>query len=209
MVRPALSALLLGALAAGCAQPAAETRPAATAAELRPAAPARAPVLPAGNPAVNGTVLPTDRTIAENLAAAPSLSTFARLLAAGGETELLKGAGPFTLFASSDEAFGRLQPGTVDALLKPENHAALVKLLDLHRVAGTMNGMTLLQRVAAGGGRTSLTSAAGEPITVTTTDGIVTLTDAGGNKSYIEITDVRESNGVVHVVNGVLVPRLP
>ena len=210
MHRRATTGLILCALLAGCAQP--TDRP-ATAAAGAPggdaAGPRSPPIIPGGNPAVGGVVMPAERSIVDNIAAAPILATFARLLAAAGETEALKGAGPFTVFAPSDAAFARLQPGTVDALLKPENHTALVKLLDLHRVAGALTDVELMRRVVAGGGRATLTSGAGEPITVTVTGGIVTLTDAGGNRSYVEVADVRQANGMLHVVNGVLVPRLP
>ncbi len=152
--------------------------------------------------------MPTDKLVADTLAAAPNLGAFVRALDATGLTATLKAAGPFTVFAPTDAAFGRLQPGTVEALMKLENRAALTRLLGLHIVAERLGGVELMRRIAAGGGRATLTSVAGEPLTVTMTGGIVTLTDAGGNRSYVETADVRGANGIVHVVNGVLVPRL-
>ena len=161
------------------------------------------PAPTAANPPVGGVDLPLAGTLAANLSAAPLLSTYARLLAASGQQ--LDGV---TVFAPTDEAFGRLAPGTVEALLKPENHAALAKLVTLHFVAGRLSSAALVRRIAAGGGSASLNSIAGEPLALSMTGSVVTLTDAGGNKSYVETADVRETNGVIHVVNGVLVPRL-
>ena len=199
------------ALLAGCARPAAESAPASTAGERAPAAadtPRARAVTPANNPAIGDVSPPTDRTIAADLAAVPRLAGLARAVAAAGMTDTLSAAGPFTLFAPTEEAFGRLQPGTVEALVKPENRASLVRLLSLHIVPERLGGLELMRRIATGGGRATLTTVAGEPLTVTLTGGIVTLTDAGGNKSYVEVADVRASNGVIHVVNGVLIPRL-
>lgn len=166
------------------------------------------PAPTAANPPVGGVDLPTGRTLATNLAAAPPLATFTRLVAASGQRAPLEGTAAFTVFAPTDEAFGRLALGTVEALLKPENRAALAKLVTLHVVVGRLSSAALVRRVAAGGGGASLTSVAGEPLALSMTGSVLTLTDAGGNKSYVETADVRETNGVIHVVNGVLVPRL-
>lgn len=201
----AFAALLL---LASCARPAAESaRPAETRTPqaLASAAPA---IAVAGNPAVGGVVLPTDTLIADGLTALPVVATFVRAVTTAGTAETLRAAGPFTVFAPTDAAFGRLQPGTVDALLKPENRASLSRLIGLHIVAERLTGVDLMRRVQAGGGRATLTSLAGEPLTVTATGGVITLTDAGGNRSYVETADIRQANGIVHVVNGVLVPRL-
>lgn len=166
------------------------------------------PAAPAGNPLVGGVTMPADRTIAANVATAPTLSTLVRAAQTAGLIDTLSGPGPLTLFAPTDEAFGRLAPGTVDALLKPENRASLTRLLQLHLVAGRLTSAELVRRVTAGGGGATLTTLAGDPLTVGLTGSVVTLTDSGGNRSYVETADVRQANGVVHVVNGVLVPRL-
>jgi uncharacterized surface protein with fasciclin (FAS1) repeats len=175
-----------------------EARP-GSAAAVKPAA---------ANPAVGGAAMLADRTIVGNAAAAPTLSTLVAAVKAAGLVDTLSGPGPFTVFAPTDAAFARLAPGTVDTLLKPENKAALTKVLNYHVVAGTLSAADLTARVAAGGGTATLTSVEGEPLTLTLTEGHLTLTDVGGNKSYVEVGDVRQSNGVVHVVNGVLVPKL-
>ncbi len=171
-----------------------------------PPAPAAAPA--PVNPSVGGAAMPADRTIAANAAAAPNLTTLVKAVTAAGLVETLSGPGPFTVFAPTDAAFARLAPGTVDALLKPENKASQTKLLTSHVVPGALTAADLSARVAAGGGTATLTTVQGDPLTLSVTEGHLTLTDVGGNKSYVETGDVRQANGVVHVVNGVLVPRL-
>ncbi len=204
-MRRALATALL--LMSACVPPAAEQRP--TPGQPRPVATSARLVLAAGNPAVGGTVLPTGGTIATGIATAPTLATLSRAVTAANLALTLAGPGPFTLFAPTDEAWGRLAPGTVETLLKPENRASLVRMLDLHLVAGTLGGAELMRRIQAGSGRATLPTLEGEPLLLTMTGNIVTLTDGGGNKSYVEVSDVRAANGVIHVVNGVLVPRLP
>lgn len=179
---------------------------AAPAAAPAQAAPAPAPVAP--NPAVGGAAMDASKTIVANAATAPNLTTLVKAVQAAGLAETLSGPGPFTVFAPTDDAFARLAPGTVDTLLKPENKATLVKLLTYHVVPGTISGADLLARVDAGGGKLVLTTVEGEPLTVAKEGQAVSLTDVNGNKSYIEIPDVRQSNGVVHVVNGVVLPKL-
>lgn len=167
------------------------------------------PTVPvAANPAVGGAPMLAGRTIAANAAAAPNLSTLVTAVKAAGLVDTLSGPGPFTVFAPTDEAFSRLAPGTVDTLLRPENKAALTRVLTYHVVPGVLTAADLTARVTAGGGTATLTSVEGDPLTLTLTQGHLTLTDVGGNRSYVETGDVRQSNGVVHVVNGVLVPKL-
>jgi uncharacterized surface protein with fasciclin (FAS1) repeats len=96
----------------------------------------------------------------------------------------------------------------VDTLLKPENKASLVKVLTYHVVPGAVTAEQLKERIMTGGGSTTLTTVEGDPITATMVGTIIALTDVNGNKSYVETADVRQSNGIVHVVNGVIVPKL-
>lgn len=180
-----LLALAALALLAGCIPSAERARPVAT----RPPTPA-------------------DRTIAANLADRPSLSILSRAVTLAGFVPTLSATGPLTLFAPTDQAFGRLAPGTVEGLLKPENHGSLVKLLNLHLVAGRLTAAELTRRIAAGGGRATLTTLGGETLTASMTGDAITLTDGGGDRSYIEAADNAQANGVVHLVNGVLVPRI-
>ena len=165
---------------------------------------ATAPVT--ANPPVGGAVMDGARPIGVNAAAAPNLTTLVDAARAADLISALSGPGPYTLFAPTNEAFSRLPAGTLDNLMKPANQAALAKVLTYHVVSGTITLDDLAQRIRAGGGVATLTTVEGEPITVTHPGGAFLLTDVNGNKSYIETPDVRQSNGIVHVVNGVLVP---
>ena len=169
--------------------------------------PAAAPV-PAPNPTVGGAVMDEAKPIAVNAAAAPNLTTLVKAARAADLISTLSGPGPFTVFAPDNEAFTRLAPGTVDTLLKPANKPSLAKLLTYHVVPEALTLSDLRQRMAAGGGTATLTTVEGEPLKVTDVSGAIMLTDVNGNKSYVETADVRQSNGIVHVVNGVLIPKL-
>lgn len=219
--------LLVPALLATAASPAlAQTAPTTAArpttttpAQTMPAAPAGAmpatsatpgtAAAPTGsNPMVGGAAMDATKPIPVNASAAPNLSTLVSAVKAAGLDATLAGPGPFTVFAPTNDAFGRLAPGTVDTLLKPENKPSLVKVLTYHVVPGTITLADLQARLKSGGGTTTLTTVEGEPITVRLEGNAISLSDVSGNKSYIETPDVRQSNGVVHVVNGVLVPKL-
>ena len=160
------------------------------------------------NPSVGGAAMLSNRTIVQNASDAPNLTTLVAAVKAAGLVETLSGPGPFTVFAPTNDAFSRLAPGTVDTLLKPENKASLTKVLTYHVVPGNVSAAQLQQQITAGGGTATLTTVAGETLTARIENGNVALTDSNGSKSYVETPDVRQSNGVVHVVNGVLVPRL-
>ncbi len=160
------------------------------------------------NPTVGGVPMMATRTIVDNASAAPNLSTLVAAVRAADLVGTLSGPGPFTVFAPTNDAFGRLAPGMVDTLLKPENKASLVKVLTYHVVPGVVTADDLRQRITAGGGTATLTTVEGDPITATMIGAVIALTDVNGNKSYVETADVRQSNGVVHVVNGVIVPKL-
>ncbi len=167
-----------------------------------------APVTAPTNPVVGGATMTPTRTIADNIAAAPALSTLATVLRTAELTATLAGPGPFTVFAPNDAAFARLAPGVQDQLLLPANRASLARLLRYHIVAGNLTAQELTARINAGGGTATLVTLAGDPLTATMTQSVITLTDVNGNKSYVEVADARQSNGLVHVVNGVLVPNL-
>ena len=193
--------------ASGTAPTAATTGAPATAASATPAAQA-ASTTPATNPTVGGAPMLATNTIVANASAAPNLSKLVSAVKAAGLVQTLSGPGPFTVFAPTDEAFGRLAPGTLDTLMKPANKATLAKVLTYHVVPGKLTLADLQAKVQAGGGTATLTTVAGQPLTVTYANNAMTLTDPSGNKSYVETPDVQQSNGVVHVVNGVLVPKL-
>lgn len=198
LILPFTAALAL----AGCASSRDEAGAPATAS----GAAHRGKVAPA--PTIGGAVLDPTGTIAANAARAPNLTTFVKLMQAAGLEATLADAGPYTLFAPTNDAFGRLAPGTVDTLLKPENKASLVKLLDYVLVKGRVTTADLRARITAGGGTITLATVEGDPLTVTLTGAVLTLTDVNGNKSYIQTGDVSQANGLIQVVNGVLIPNL-
>jgi uncharacterized surface protein with fasciclin (FAS1) repeats len=146
-------------------------------------------------------------TIVDAAVATPTLSTLVTAVQAAGLAETLKGPGPFTVFAPTNEAFGRLAPGTVDTLLKPENKETLTGLLTYHVIAGEFDSAKLVEQLKANNGSVALTTVAGQPLTATLENNAIILTDANGNKSYVTQYDVKQANGVVHVVNGVLIPK--
>ena len=162
----------------------------------------------APNPTVGGVAMDATKPIPVNAAAAPNLKTLVKAVTAAGLIPTLSGPGPFTVFAPTDDAFARLAPGTVDTLLKPANKATLTKVLTYHVVPGKITIAQLTAQATAGGGTTTLTTVEGEPIKVTVNGNVVELADVNGNKSYISTAYVMQSNGVVHVVNGVLLPKL-
>ena len=186
---------------------AAPTAQAAAPSTATPTAQAAA-TAPAPNPTVGGAPMLATNTIVANASAAPNLTKLVAAVKAAGLVQTLSGPGPFTVFAPTDDAFGRLAPGTLDTLMKPANKATLAKVLTYHVVPGKLTLADLQAKVQAGGGTATLTTVAGQPLTVTYANNVMTLTDPSGNKSYVETPDVQQSNGVVHVVNGVLVPKL-
>jgi uncharacterized surface protein with fasciclin (FAS1) repeats len=201
------------ALAPALALPAfAQTTPAAPPAGPAPqtAAPAAAPAAPAApNPAVGGAAMDATKTIVANASAAPNLSTLVKALTAADLTATLSGPGPYTVFAPTNDAFSRLPPDTLAQLMKPENKALLAKVLTYHVVPGAIDFAQLKAQIAAGNGTATLTTVAGQPLKATITgNNVLTLTSVNGNVSYLETPDVHQSNGIVHVVNGVLLPKL-
>jgi uncharacterized surface protein with fasciclin (FAS1) repeats len=160
------------------------------------------------NPTVGGVAMVETKTIAENTAAAPNLTTLVGAIKAADLTATLSGPGPFTVFAPTNDAFTRLPAGELATLMKPEYKATLAKILNYHVVPGALTYDQLKQQIAAGGGTAKLTTVEGSPLTVTQADGTLLLTDVNGNKSYVETPDVRQSNGIVHVVNGVVLPKV-
>ena len=128
---------------------------------------------------------------------------------AAGLVETLKGKGPFTVFAPTNEAFAALPAGTVENLVKPENKAALTKILTYHVVAGNMDAAALMNAIRAGGGRATLKTVSGGTLTAMMNGPRnVVLKDAQGNVAEISTYDVRQSNGVIHVIDKVLMPAM-
>ena len=147
------------------------------------------------------------KNIIQNAVNSSDHTTLVAAVKAAGLVDTLSGPGPFTVFAPTNEAFAMLPNGTVSTLLKPENKAALTKVLTYHVIAGTMDSRTILAAIAAGGGRATLTTVAGVPLVATMgSPGTIIVTDVKGEVATVTIADVYQSNGVIHVIDHVLLP---
>ena len=155
---------------------------------------------------VGGAAMYPSKNIVENAVNSKDHTTLVAAVKAAGLVETLSGPGPFTVFAPTNAAFAKLPAGTVDSLVKPENKATLTKILTYHVVPGRLTATDLTAKIKAGGGKAMLTTVQGEDLTVTAKGGKVLLTDAKGGKSTVTIADVMQSNGVIHVVDTVLMP---
>jgi len=173
-----------------------------------PPAEAMAPeaAAPAGNPMVGGAEMSADKDIIDNAVNSKDHTTLVAAVKAAGLVDTLKGPGPFTVFAPTNEAFAALPAGTVDGLLKPAKKADLTKVLTYHVVSGAVDAATLKSQIAAGGGKAELKTVQGETLTATERDGGIALTDSKGNVAMVTIADVMQSNGVIHVIDKVLMP---
>ncbi|WIH04571.1 fasciclin domain-containing protein [Xanthomonas translucens pv. graminis] len=158
------------------------------------------------NPMVGGAPMYATKDIIDNAVNSKDHTTLVAAVKAAGLVDTLKGAGPFTVFAPTNAAFAALPAGTVDTLLKPENKAKLTQVLTYHVVAGKLDATTLLAQIKADGGSAKLTTVQGEPLIARTRGGKVTLTDAKGHTAQVTTADVMQSNGVIHVVDKVLMP---
>ncbi len=155
---------------------------------------------------VGGAPMFASKNIVENAVNSKDHTTLVAAVKAAGLVETLQGKGPFTVFAPTNAAFTKLPSGTVDTLLKPENKSQLTGVLTYHVVAGKMTAQDLAAKVKAGGGKTTLTTVQGATLTVTPSGNSLTITDQKGGKSTVTIADVMQSNGVIHVVDSVLIP---
>lgn len=160
----------------------------------------------AENPTVGGAAMYANKNIIQNAVNSKDHTTLVAAVKAAGLVDTLSGPGPFTVFAPTNEAFAALPAGTVDNLLKPENKATLVKVLTYHVVAGRLTAADLAAKVAAGGGKAKLKTVEGEDITVSKDGDQWTITDAKGGTAHVTIGDVMQSNGVIHVIDSVLMP---
>ena len=158
------------------------------------------------DPMVGGAAMYPSKNIVENAVNSKDHTTLVAAVKAAGLVQTLEGPGPFTVFAPTNEAFAKLPAGTVDTLLKPENKAQLVKVLTYHVVAGRMTTKDIMGQIRAGGGKAVLTTVEGEPLTATAMGGKIMLTDAKGRTAMVTIPNVYQSNGVIDVINTVLLP---
>ena len=204
------TALLTAALTSGCMS----TKPmsdSAAASDAQMAAPAgdtamSAPSTPSANPMVGGAAMYADKDIIDNAVNSADHTTLVAAVKAAGLVDTLKGKGPFTVFAPTNAAFAKLPAGTVDTLVKPESKDTLTKILTYHVVSGNVDAAALTKLITAGGGSAKVKTVQGETLTAKAAGGGVTITDAKGNVANVTIADVRQSNGVIHVVDKVLMP---
>jgi uncharacterized surface protein with fasciclin (FAS1) repeats len=156
---------------------------------------------------VGGAPMYPSKNIIQNAVNSKDHTTLVAAVKAAGLVDALSGSGPFTVFAPTNAAFAKLPAGTVDNLLKPENKATLVKVLTYHVVSGRMTGVTLMRAVKDGEGEAHLKTVAGEDIVVKQAGpGKISITDAKGDVAMVTIADVLQSNGVIHVIDAVLLP---
>ncbi len=158
------------------------------------------------DPMVGGAAMFPSKNIVENALNSNDHTTLVAAVKAAGLVDTLEGPGPFTVFAPTNEAFAKLPAGTVDNLLKPENLDTLKKVLTYHVVAGQHHHQDLKKMIARGGGKATLTTVEGGTLTAWMKDGKYMLTDEKGGMAAITIPNVYQSNGVIQVIDTVLMP---
>ncbi len=159
------------------------------------------------DPDVGGAAMYPTKTIVENAINSPIHTTLVAAVKAAGLVDTLNSKGPFTVFAPTNDAFAKLPAGTVDTLVKPENKDTLVKILTYHVVPGRISSKQLLGLIKKGGGKYSAKTVQGEELTFTTANKMITITDAKGGTAMVTTADVFQSNGVIHVIDTVLMPN--
>ena len=156
---------------------------------------------------VGGAPMFPNKNIIENAVNSKDHTTLVAAVKAAGLVETLQGNGPFTVFAPVNAAFDALPAGTVDTLLKPENKGTLTAVLTYHVIAARLNSKALERMIKQGNGRAILKTVQGGELTATMSGSDINITDAKGNTARITITNVTQSNGVIHVVDRVLLPQ--
>ncbi len=146
------------------------------------------------------------KNIVEKAVDTPSLSTLVAAVKAADLVGTLAGPGPFTVFAPRNAAFEKLPAGTVDTLLKPENKGTLTSVLTYHVVSGRMTSRDIAAAIRSGGGKATVTTVQGGKLTATMHGRMLMLTDAKGGVSTVTMADINQSNGVVHIIDSVLMP---
>ncbi len=165
------------------------------------------PVVTEKTVTVGGAEMYPSKDIIDNAVNSKDHTTLVAAVKAAGLVETLKGPGPFTVFAPTNEAFAKLPKGTVDTLLKPENKPTLSKILTYHVVAGTMTANDIVSAIKTGKGKASLKTVAGGMLTAKMNGSNVTITDEKGTVSTVKIADVVQKNGVIHSVDTVVQPK--
>lgn len=160
------------------------------------------------NPKVGGAAMYENKNIVENAVNSKDHTTLVAAVKAAGLVETLQGKGPFTVFAPTNEAFAALPKGTVDTLLKPENKAQLTKVLTCHVVAADALSSAIEKMIKDDNGTHDVKTVGGCVLKAKSSMGKITLTDENGNVAQVTIADVKQSNGVIHVIDKVLLPKM-
>lgn len=162
----------------------------------------------AENPMVGGAAMYEDKNIVENAVNSADHTTLVAAVQAAGLVETLSGAGPFTVFAPTNEAFAKLPAGTVETLLKPENKDQLTKILTCHVVGKAVMAEALNGMIKDDGGKHPVPTLGGCTLQATYEGDMIKLTDEAGNVASVTIADVKQSNGVIHVIDTVMLPAM-
>ena len=155
---------------------------------------------------VGGAPMYPSKNIVQNAVNSKDHTTLVAAVKAAGLVDTLSSKGPFTVFAPTNEAFAKLPAGTVDTLLKPENKKTLTSVLTYHVVPGRITAKELMAKIKAGDGKAELKTVEGEKLTFKMKDGKLWVIDAKGDKAQVTIANVMQSNGVIHVIDTVLLP---
>jgi uncharacterized surface protein with fasciclin (FAS1) repeats len=158
------------------------------------------------NPMVGGAAMYPSKNIVENAVNSKDHTTLVAAVKAAGLVDTLAGKGPFTVFAPTNAAFKKLPAGTVDTLLKPENKGTLTSVLTYHVVPGKLTSQAIAAKIKAGKGKATFTTVQGEKLTARMRGKSLVLTDSKGGQSRVGIANVMQSNGVIHVIDTVLMP---
>jgi len=153
------------------------------------------------------TVSAQSKDVVDIAIGSPAHTTLVAAVKAADLVSTLKSAGPFTVFAPTNDAFGKLPAGTVETLLKPENKAKLASVLTYHVVAGNLMAADVVAAIKKGNGKAEVTTVNGQNLTITLMGDKVMITDANGNSAHVVAADLKGSNGVVHVIDSVVLPK--
>lgn len=158
-------------------------------------------------PMVGGAAMYPTKDIVDNAVNSKDHTTLVAAVKAAGLVETLKGKGPFTVFAPTNEAFDKLPKGTVETLLKPENKATLTKILTYHVLAGKYSSADIIAAIKKGNGKATFTTVEGGKLYASLDHGKLKLWDENGGTAYVTIADVFQKNGVIHVIDSVVTPK--
>ncbi|HJR06694.1 MAG TPA: fasciclin domain-containing protein [Pyrinomonadaceae bacterium] len=160
-----------------------------------------------GNPTVGGAAMYKTKNIVENAMESPVHTTLVKAVVAAGLVDTLKGKGPFTVFAPTDEAFNKVGAGTLTFVMQPENKAMLTKILTYHVVAGRLDSKAIAKAIKKGGGKATFKTVSGGTLTAMMHGNGIMLTDEKGGTAMVTTADVYQSNGVIHVIDTVVMPN--